>query len=310
MDWQSEAFWRLASFVGVLVVMSLWESLAPRRQRTVGRGYRAANNLGLNVFNTLVVRLVPVLSAAAAAGWAREQSFGLMPLLSLPGWLETILVLLLLDLVIYGQHVASHQIPMFWRFHRVHHADLDLDATSGLRFHTVEILVSMGLKCVVAILLGARPSDVVLFEIVLNATAIFNHSNVRIPVAVDRVLRWFVVTPDMHRVHHSVLRDETDSNYGFNLPWWDRLFRTYRPQPRGEHATLTLGLPGERDASGTVALLRMLAMPFREQRDGDAEQVSSKAAGPNRDEPASTPPRPPSDAPPAAADPVSADASG
>ena len=293
MDWRSEAFMRLTVFVGVLVVMSLWESLAPRRTRTVGRGARAANNLGLNVFNTLVVRLVPVLSAAAAAGWARGQGFGLMPLLSLPGWLETILILLVLDLVIYGQHVASHRIPMFWRFHQVHHADLDLDATSGLRFHTVEILISMGIKCVAAILLGARPSDVILFEIVLNATAVFNHSNVRMPLVIDRVLRLFVVTPDMHRVHHSVLRDETNSNFGFNLPWWDRIFGTYRDQPRGDHANLVLGLPEMRQSRDTTPLIRMLGMPLRKaesEQSGDGQA----AAGQSGDgQPANGPTEPP-----------------
>lgn len=258
----NEASVRLGVFVGVLAVMSLWESLMPRRRVTVGRGWRAANNLGLAVFNTLIVRLVPVLSAAAAGTWAREHSFGLMPLVGLPAWGETVAVLLLFDLLIYGQHVASHRLPMFWRFHKVHHADLDLDATSGLRFHTVEILLSMGLKCLFAILLGARASDVVLFEIVLNATAVFNHSNVRLPLAVDRVLRLFVVTPDMHRVHHSVLRAETDSNFGFNLPWWDWIFRTYIAQPRGEHETLPLGLPEVRDPGATTPLRRMLWLPF------------------------------------------------
>lgn len=258
----NEATVRLGVFIGVLVLMSIWESLLPRRQVTVGRGWRAANNLALAVLNTLVVRLVPVLSAAAAGNWAREKSFGVMPLIALPGWVETVVVLLLFDLLIYGQHVASHRLPQFWRFHKVHHADLDLDATSGLRFHTVEILISMGIKCVFAILLGARASDVVLFEIVLNATAVFNHSNVRMPLAIDRVLRLFVVTPDMHRVHHSILRSETNSNFGFNLPWWDWLFRTYQAQPRDRHETLPLGLPEIRDPRESTPLRRMLRLPF------------------------------------------------
>jgi sterol desaturase/sphingolipid hydroxylase (fatty acid hydroxylase superfamily) len=262
MDWKSEATWRLASFIGVLIVMSIWESLLPRRRTTVSRPWRALNNLALAVLNTLAVRMLPVLSAVAAAGWAERHSIGLLHLVDWPAWSETVLTLLALDLLIYGQHVASHKFPMFWRFHRVHHADLDLDATSGLRFHTVEILISMAIKCVAAILLGIRPTDVVLFEIILNATAVFNHSNIRLPIVVDRILRLFVVTPDMHRVHHSVERDETNTNYGFNLPWWDRIFRTYRGQPRGDHETLPLGLPEYQDPDTATRLSKLLRMPF------------------------------------------------
>jgi sterol desaturase/sphingolipid hydroxylase (fatty acid hydroxylase superfamily) len=262
MDWKSEATWRLASFIGVLVVMSIWESLMPRRRTTVSRPRRAVNNLALATLNTVAVRMLPLLSAVAAAGWAERNSIGLLHQVDWPGWAETVLTLLVLDLLIYGQHVASHKMPMFWRFHRVHHADLDLDATSGLRFHTVEILISMAIKCVAAILLGLRPTDVVLFEIILNATAIFNHSNIRLPIVVDRVLRLFIVTPDMHRVHHSIEREETNTNYGFNLPWWDWIFRTYRGQPHGNHETLPLGLPEFQDADTTTRLSKLLRMPF------------------------------------------------
>ena len=173
----------------------------------------------------------------------------------------------------FGMRVIKFSLgmaPILWRFHRVHHADLDLDATSGVRFHPVEILLSMGLKVMVVILLGVAAEAVLIFEILLNATSVFNHANVRIPVLWDKALRWFIVTPDMHRVHHSIRRDETDSNYGFNLSWWDRVFGTYRAQPRDPHEHLILGVPELRTASETVPLVTMLAMPLRSSTEGTA----------------------------------------
>jgi sterol desaturase/sphingolipid hydroxylase (fatty acid hydroxylase superfamily) len=184
-------------------------------------------------------------------------------MLAWPVWLELPLALLLLDLAIYLQHRLFHYVPVLWRLHRMHHADLDVDVTTGARFHPVEILLSLGIKFLVVVPLGAAPLAVLLFEIGLNATSMFNHSNVPLSPAVERVLRWLVVTPDMHRVHHSVLRRETDSNFGFNLPWWDRLFGTYRSQPEGGHQAMTLGIEQFRDST-ELRLDRMLTQPFRD----------------------------------------------
>ncbi|MGE0608977.1 MAG: sterol desaturase family protein [Pirellulales bacterium] len=261
---------RLAAFIGVLAVMALWESLVPRRARVASRWRRSVGNLLLGFLGALVVRVLPFLSAVAAASWAARQGVGLLNRIDAPAWAEIILAMLALDLVIYGQHVATHRWRFLWRFHKVHHADLDLDATSGLRFHPVEILFSMCLKIVAVVLLGAAAKAVVLFEVGLNAAAMFNHANIRLPSPIDRGLRWIVVTPDMHRVHHSILREETDRNFGFNLPWWDWLFGTYQAQPRDPHEHLTLGLPALRTEEETVPCGVLLAMPFSRDRENES----------------------------------------
>ncbi len=253
---------RLSFFLGVLVVMMILESLSPRRVRVVARGIHTFHNLLLVVINSVALRLIPVLSAVAAANWATTEQWGVLNLVAFPYWLNVLVSLLLFDLMIYGQHVMVHHVPLLWRFHKVHHADLDLDATSGLRFHTVEILFSMALKCLAAIGLGAPPEAIILFEVILNASSIFNHSNLFIPLKMDRFLRWIIVTPDMHRVHHSIIRSETNRNFGFNLPWWDWLFRTYQAQPKADHQTLILGLEEKQTEKKTVSLWTMLKMPF------------------------------------------------
>lgn len=271
---ENEALIRLGVFSGVLVVMALWESFAPRRQRVVSRWGRSVNNLLLVVVASLIVRVIPALSAVAAARWASAYDFGLLNLFEAPGWLKGLIALFALDLLIYGQHVVTHRLPLLWRFHRVHHADLDLDATSGVRFHPVEILLSMGIKVIAVMLLGAGYEAVLIFEVGLNAAAIFNHGNVSLPAGCDRYLRWLIVTPDMHRVHHSIRPEETHSNFGFNLPWWDWLFRTYRAQPQDSHEHLTLGLPDRRTALETVPLAVMLRMPFQSEPLRNAESDS------------------------------------
>ncbi len=258
-----EPFIRLGMFVGVLILMAIWESFAPRRERVASRWRRSLNNLLLVVIDAILVRVVPALSAVAAANWASRYGVGLLNLVDAPVWLKGIVALLVLDLLIYGQHVATHRLHILWRFHQVHHADLDLDATSGVRFHPVEILLSMGVKVVAVTLLGAGYEAVLVFEVGLNAAATFNHGNVCLPNWCDRCLRWIIVTPDMHRVHHSIRPEETHSNFGFNLPWWDWLFRTYRAQPRDSHEHLILGLPDLRTELETVPLPVMLWMPFR-----------------------------------------------
>jgi len=284
----SEPIIRLGVFACVLILISIWESLAPRRTRVVSRWRRSINNLLLVSLDAFFVRVIPSLSAVAAAKWATQYHVGLLNQLDVPGWFGGIIALLALDLLIYGQHVATHRLPILWRFHRVHHADLDLDATSGLRFHPVEILLSTCVKVVAVAVLGAGMEAVILFEVGLNAAAIFNHGNIRLPTWCDRGLRWVIVTPDMHRVHHSIRTEETHSNFGFNLPWWDWLFRTYRAQPHDSHEHLTLGLPDLRTQAETVPLASMLWMPFQANkvRPPFAEFLSSPEAGETNSGPA------------------------
>lgn len=253
---------RLGFFFGIFAVMALWELVAPRRRLTQPKTVRWANNIGLVFFNSFVLRLVFPTAAVGMALFAQEQGWGLLNYYQVSFALAVIGAIVALDFFIWLQHVMVHAVPVLWRLHRVHHADLDYDVTTGARFHTVEILLSMLIKFAVIAVLGPPVLAVILFEILLNATSMFNHSNIRIPVGVDRVLRLFVVTPDMHRVHHSVEDDETNSNFGFNLPWWDRLFGTYRAQPRGGHEAMTIGIRTFHEGKWCSWITGMLAMPF------------------------------------------------
>ncbi len=256
----AEPLVRLGAFAGVLALMALWELLAPRRPQAIGRRTRWPGNLGLVAVDTLVLRFLFPTAAVGLALLGEERGWGLLHGLPLPGWVEVVAAVVLLDLVIYLQHVLFHAVPVLWRLHRMHHADLDIDVTTGVRFHPIEILISLAIKIAVILALGIPVVGVVLFEVMLNATSMFNHSNVRMPAWLDRVLRFIVVTPDMHRVHHSVLRHETDSNYGFNLPWWDNQLGTYRAQPALGHERMNIGLvqvPPER----AVGLHWLLALP-------------------------------------------------
>lgn len=259
---QHEPDIRLFFFIGTLLLMAGWESVQPRRRQSFSRRQRWPNNLLLVAVNTLVVRMVFPLAAVGAALMAAERSWGLFNQVSLPGGLEILLSFVLLDLLIYFQHRIFHRLPWLWRLHRMHHADLEFDVTTGLRFHPLEILISMLIKVGAVLLLGAPAVAVLAFEVVLNATALFNHGNVRIPTGVDKILRLFIVTPDMHRVHHSIIKQETNSNYGFNVPWWDRLFRTYRAQPAAGQEGMTIGIEDFRTAED-LRLDRMLVQPFR-----------------------------------------------
>ena len=258
---EHEPIIRLACFLGVLVSMAMWEFVAPRRRLSISKGLRWFSNIGLTVVNTLAVRIAFALGAVGIALVAEQRQWGLFNNISLPAWLAIILSVLALDLAIYLQHVMFHAVPLFWRLHMVHHADLDFDVTTGLRFHTIEILLSMGIKAAAIILLGAPPAAVLIFEVLLNATTMFNHSNIWMPAGLDRALRLVVVTPDMHRVHHSVIPGETNSNFGFNLPWWDFLLGTYRSQPSQGHEGMEIGLRQfrERDVEW---LPWMLLLPF------------------------------------------------
>jgi sterol desaturase/sphingolipid hydroxylase (fatty acid hydroxylase superfamily) len=240
--------------------------VAPKRERSVSRRRRWPNNLGVVLVDTLLARIVAPTGAVGFAVWAEARHWGLLHQTSWPGWIEFLVALLLLDLAIYLQHRLFHYVPVLWRLHRMHHADLDVDVTTGARFHPLEILLSLGIKFIAIVILGPPTLAVFLFEIALNATSMFNHSNVRIAPSLERCLRWLVVTPDMHRTHHSIVRRETDSNFGFNLPWWDRVFRTYRPQPEAGHQGMTIGIDRFRDPK-ELRLDRMLTQPFREDSD-------------------------------------------
>ena len=261
---------RLGFFVGVFALVATWEVLAPRRALTVSKGQRWAANLGLVALNTALVRLVLPLTAVGLAAFASQNGWGLLNHFAVPTWLAVPMAVIAMDLAIWLQHVMVHAVPALWRLHRVHHADLDYDLTTGARFHPVEIFLSMGLKFAVIVVLGPPVMAVVIFEVLLNATAIFNHGNMRLPAMLDRVLRWVVVTPDMHRVHHSVGDDESNSNFGFNLPWWDRLFGTYRAQPRAGHAAMTIGIRGHRDPQDVARLQGVLMLPLRGEDEGYA----------------------------------------
>ncbi len=257
---------RGAIFLAVLLGMAVWELSAPRRRREIPRLLRWSNNIALVVIDTILLRVTFPVLAVGAAVLAEERGWGLFHALEMPVLLAGVLGFLALDLAIYLQHVLFHAVPVLWRLHRMHHADLEFDVSTGLRFHPVEILLSMGIKLGVVAALGPPALAVLVFEVVLNATSLFNHSNVRLGGA-DRIVRVFVVTPDMHRVHHSVRPSETNRNFGFNLPWWDRLFGTYTAQPRDGHEGMTIGL-GEFRTRRDLWLDRMLLQPFRKGSRG------------------------------------------
>jgi sterol desaturase/sphingolipid hydroxylase (fatty acid hydroxylase superfamily) len=261
---------RVAFFLLVFAVIGVWEVVAPRRALTASKAMRWTSNLGIVVLNTLLLRLVFPLAAAGMAAFAAANGWGLLNHFQVPVWLAVPIAVITMDFVIWLQHVMVHAVPALWRLHRVHHADLDYDVTTGSRFHPIEIGLSMLIKFATITLLGPPVLAVVIFEVLLNATAMFNHGNIRLPRSLDRVLRWFVVTPDMHRVHHSIEDDESNSNFGFNLPWWDRLFGTYTAQPRAGHDAMTIGIRDHRDPKEVARLDGMLLLPFRGEIQGYA----------------------------------------
>ena len=252
---------RFGSYVSVLGVMATWELFAPRRALTASKLCRWGGNLTIVILNTAISRLFFMGGIVAAAAMAQERQWGLFNLVESPVWIEVAFAIVLLDLIIYFQHQVFHYVPILWRFHMMHHSDLDLDVSSGVRFHPVEIIISTGVKALSVLFLGAAPLAVVIFEIVLNATALFNHSNVRSPLRLDRVLRWFIVTPDMHRIHHSADARETNSNYGFNVPWWDRVFGTYCAEPALGQTGMKIGLE-HLGPPVCLNLFMMLRFPF------------------------------------------------
>ncbi len=258
---------RLFFLLSILAVMAAWEVVAPRRRQGIPRLLRWSNNIAVVAVDTVLVRLSFPILAVGMALLASERGWGLLNGFEAPFWLAFPASLLLLDLAIYLQHVMFHAVPALWRLHRMHHADLEFDVTTGLRFHPFEILISMGIKLALVAVFGPPAVAVLVFEVLLNGTAMFNHSNVRLPLALDRILRLIVVTPDMHRVHHSILPSETNSNFGFNLSWWDRLLGTYRAQPREGHEGMTIGIEQFRTPRD-LWLDRMLVQPFRGPASG------------------------------------------
>ncbi|MEZ5796648.1 MAG: sterol desaturase family protein [Paracoccaceae bacterium] len=267
----AEPWVRLGVFLGVLTVMALWEAMVPRRRRDIPRVIRWTNNLALVVVDTVILRLTFPILAVGLAVLCEDRGWGLFNAVAVPRGLAIVLAVVLLDLAIYLQHVLFHAVPALWRLHRMHHADLEFDATTGLRFHPVEILLSMAIKLGVVAALGPPAIAVLLFEVILNAMALFNHANVGLPVALDRVLRLVVVTPDMHRVHHSVDPREANSNYGFNLAWWDRLLGTYVAQPARGHGGMEIGIAQFRSRR-ELWLDRMLLQPLRGGGSGDSDR--------------------------------------
>ncbi len=259
---QHEMAIRLSFFFGILLIMALWELVAPRRQLKVSKLMRWTNNLGLVFLNSIVLRLLFPAAAVGVAIFVESNSWGLLNYYRPAFPWAVVLSIIVLDFIIYLQHVLMHAAPSLWRVHRVHHADLDYDVTTGARFHPIEIIVSMLIKFAAILVLGPPIVAVVIFEIILNALAMFNHGNVRLPRSLDRALRLIIVTPDMHRVHHSVEDNEANSNFGFNLSIWDRLFGTYIAQPHKGHGNMSIGIHGYRNPEQVDKLPGMLALPF------------------------------------------------
>ncbi len=258
---ENEAAIRLGFFFGIFIMVAIWELRSPRRTLTMSKKVRWFSNMGVVALDTLAVRLLFPVIGVHVAFTAQQKGFGLLNILDLPEWMAFIIGVLAMDMVVYLQHLMFHAVPLIWRLHMMHHADLDYDVTTGLRFHPVEIILSMFIKMTAIAALGPSVMAVVIFEIVLNGTAMFNHGNIKLPLHIDKYLRLLVVTPDMHRVHHSVTIRETNSNFGFNFPWWDRLFGTYRAQPVAGHEGMTIGLSQFRDPKQNN-LLGMLLLPF------------------------------------------------
>lgn len=272
---ENEVFIRLSFFSGIFLVMAIWEVLAPKRALTESKLRRWTGNVAIVVINTLVVRLIFPVLAVGMAVTAQNRGWGLFHNLQIGWGLNMVLSVILLDLAIYLQHVLFHAVPLLWRLHRMHHTDLDYDLTTGSRFHPIEIVLSMVIKLTLVVALGPLPAAVVLFEVILNGAAMFNHGNVRIPKGLDRIIRWFIVTPDMHRVHHSIIPAETNSNYGFNLSWWDRLFGTYRDQPKQGHDGMTIGIESFRH-SKYLNLHWLLIQPFLQAKPEDTGKLADQ----------------------------------
>ncbi len=264
---ENESSVRLVAFLGAFSLFAVAEAMAPRKDRVAPRAKRWPVNLALVAIDSVAVRFLTPILAVGAAGLAAANGWGLLNAMALPGLVAAAIAFVALDAAVYLQHVLTHRVPLFWRFHRIHHADRDIDVTTGARFHPLEIVASMFYKIGIVIALGAPPAIVVVFEVALNASAMFNHANWRLPSSVDRLLRRLVVTPDMHRVHHSIKRGEMNANFGFCLSIWDRLFGTYRAQPDAGHDAMTIGLPDQQDERPSTLRWSLTAPFSRDAQD-------------------------------------------
>lgn len=265
---ENEKWIRLICFIGIFMVVAIAEVVVPRRKKTVSKSKRWVNNLGLTFLNTYVLRLLFPGAAVAMAAFVSKNQWGLLNHYQIEPWVAVIISIVFMDLVIYLQHVMVHAVPLFWRLHKVHHVDLDYDVTTGARFHPIEIILSLFIKFATIAVIGAPIAGVILFEVILNGMAMFNHGNFRIPIKIDRVLRTLLVTPDVHRIHHSILEYETNSNFGFNLSIWDRLFGTFKEEPELGHLAMTIGTKNYRSEKETVGILAMILMPFKKMKSG------------------------------------------
>jgi len=259
---ENEPTIRLIFFFGIFFMMSILEYIIPKRELLLSKLKRWANNIFLVFLNSLLLRIFFPTAAIGVAIYTNNNSIGLFNFFELPFIPRVILSILLLDLIIYTQHRFFHTIDFFWKFHKVHHSDMDYDVTTGFRFHPLEILLSMIIKIFFIFILGVPIIAVLIFEVILSTLAVFNHSNINLPKKLDKILRYFIVTPDMHRIHHSVYSDELNSNYGFNLTLWDRLFKTYKESPKDSYTTMTIGLKNAQDENKTVSILSILKLPF------------------------------------------------
>ena len=250
---------RLIFFFGMLILMTAWEVVAQRKNRVDSKSKRWLNNLGLVAVDNLILQLGFIMLPVAFAAFAQSKGMGIFNHLSMPLWANWLATIVLLDFIIYLQHILFHFVPTLWRLHQVHHSDLDIDVTTAIRFHPIEIIISLFIKLTAVAAFGFSPGAVLAFEIILNATAMFNHANIFIPGPIDRLIRLFIVTPDMHRVHHSVIMDESNSNFGFSLSWWDRSFGTYHAQPVAGHDNMVIGL---KQYKKPKSLIQLLIMPF------------------------------------------------
>ena len=260
---ENEVVIRLSSFLTIFALMAVWEMLSPRRALSVSKSIRWLNNVALVVLNSIVLRLLFPAAAVGLAAFVSESQWGILNYYQVPHWPAILISVVVMDFFIYLQHIMVHAIPVLWRLHRVHHADLDFDVSTGLRFHPLEIILSMLIKFAIILVLGPPVLAVVIFEVILNGMAMFNHSNIKLPLGFERILRWVLVTPDMHRVHHSIDDEETNSNFGFNLSLWDRIFGTYCQQPEAGHEGMTIGIRDFRGIGQVGWLWGILLMPFR-----------------------------------------------
>ncbi len=259
----NEPIIRTSFFFGILAIMILWELLSPKRRLNMRKSTRWFNNFLLVILNSIILRLLAPAGAMLMVLYMQDEHWGLFNRVNLPFWLEAFLAIILLDLAIYWQHRLFHKVPFLWRLHRVHHVDQDIDVSTGSRFHPIEIVLSFGIKCLMIMILGPSILAVLIFEILLNVCAMFNHANISLNTKLDQYLRLLLVTPDMHRVHHSQIKSETNSNYGFNVPYWDRLFGSYIAQPLKGHAAMVIGVRGFNETKETQHLWSMLLLPFK-----------------------------------------------